>query len=74
MERPLLKGANGKFQHSAAKSYYVFRSGVYPDYDQTLDHNTLYHVRVGTCLTVDCDLGDAAFAPERSIRTAADPN
>ena len=42
--------------------------------DDRLDYNTLYYVRVGTCLTVDCNLNYAAFTPERSIRTPADPN
>ena len=69
---PQLYGADGKYFHKPARSDHVL--AVNPRNDNRLDYGTLYYVRVGTCLTVDCDLGDAAFAPERSIRTPADPN
>ena len=35
--------------------------------------NTIHYVRASTCLTVGCDLADAAFAAERSIRTPPEP-
>ncbi len=70
---PQLNGADGNFHHSPARSYYTVRARD-GRYHHTLAYDTLYYVRVGTCLTVDCDLSDAAFTPERSIRTRGDPN
>ena len=66
-------GADGKEFHNPARSNYVL-GVITGGSDNRLAHNTVYYVRVGTCLTVDCNLDDAAFAPERSIRTPRDPN
>ena len=68
---PQLYGADGNYFHNPARSAYVL--GVVARSDDRLDYNTLYYVRVGTCLTVDCNLDDVVFT-ERSIRTPADPN
>ena len=69
---PQLYGADGNYFHNPARSNYVL--GVNTRNNDRLAYDTLYYVRVGTCLTVDCNLDDAAFAPERSVRTPADPN
>ena len=68
---PQLYGADGNYRHNPARSTYALE--VDPGNDNRLDYGTLYYVRVGTCLTLDCNLDDAAFT-ERSIRTPADPN
>ena len=68
---PQRYGADGKYFHKPARSDHVL--AVNPRNDNRLDYNTLYYVRVGTCLTVDCNLDDAVFT-ERSIRTPADPS
>ena len=70
---PNLNGADGNFHHSPARSYYTVRARDGRDHS-VLAYDTLFYVRAGTCLTVDCDLADAAFTPERSIRTPSDPN
>ena len=71
---PQLNGDDGNYQHRIAQSARRIMSRNHSDFTKTLDYNTLYYVRVGVCLTVDCDLADVAFTPERSIRTPRDPN
>ena len=71
---PRLNGDDGNYQHRIAQSANRILSLNHTNYIKTLDYNTLYCVRVGTYLTVDCDLGDAVFTPERPIRTSRDPN
>ena len=41
--------------------------------DAGLEHNTLYYVRVGTCLVASCELDDVMWAPERAVRTPRTP-
>ena len=35
--------------------------------------NTTYTMRVGMCLTTDCDLDDVVFASERTFTTPMQP-
>ena len=68
---PQLYGADGKYTHTTASTRHSVRSTKRTN--PILEYETLYHFRVGTCLSTKCDLADTVFTPEQSIRTPQNP-
>ena len=66
-------GSDGIFRYHAegANPWYFARSEH--QVDAGLEHNTLYYVRVGTCLVASCELDDVMWASERAVRTPHAP-